>query len=142
MLYSKLKLMIKELIGGLLLLSIVWMGCKGDSKPDPNMQKAFETHSQYLQVAEESQLMLDKLPEDDSIRLILEKQLNEWSQNIIEVPGFEHEYHHHYGHHHHGQDDSHTLLSAGDMLIVQKELLDSVRAIKQRIVKQESPQIH
>jgi len=126
------------IISFLMFLSLAFIGCKGHSHPqDPKMKQAFEIHEQYLEVAKKSRELLQNLPPDDSLSDMLNTQLDQWSENIIEVPGFEHEHHHdHDGHHphHHHNDDAYSHLTPDDMLAVQQELLDSVQVIKKRII--------
>ena len=114
-------------------LLIINMGCSGAPKPDPLLEEAFAIHKQSLQTAKEAREILKNLTVKDSIRLIMESRLEEWNDNIIEVPGFEHEHDHDHGHdhhHHHGHNNSQMELAPEVMLAVQKELLDSVKVIK------------
>ena len=118
------------------ILLIINMGCSNSSKPGPLLEKAFLAHQQSLQTAKEAREILKSLPANDSILLQLESRLNTWDENLIEVPGFEHDHDHghDHGHHHHHHGPQMELLPE-DMLIVQQELLDSVRMIKEALLQ-------
>lgn len=86
----------------------------------------------------------------------LESSYAYWQENHVEVPGFEHSHGHeeHAGHDHDGEDHDHdhaghdhdhghgaTLeVSASDMLIIQKEFMDSILSIQQRVEKLRIPE--
>jgi ABC-type nickel/cobalt efflux system permease component RcnA len=117
---------------------IINAGCSSASKPDPLLEEAFQVHNQYLQIAAEAEDMLKKLPTKDSFRLVTEPRLEEWYDNIIEVPGFEHEHNHdhdHGHHHHHHNHHQQIEVSPEVMLGVQRELRDSVQVIKEEILE-------
>ena len=105
--------------------------CSNKAKKDPLLQEAFKIHTEYLKIAEESQKALNKMPRNNSDRQKLQTQLSAWGENIIEVPGFPHTHSKIFEHHHHHGDQ--IELSSEDMLSVQKELMDSVKVINQRI---------
>jgi len=112
------------------LLIVLLQGCTGSSKPDPLLEEAFRIHQQSLQTAEDARELLKKLPADDDKVLKIESRLKSWDENLIEVPGFEHDHNHE--HHHH----AHSLqveLSPENMLAVQKVLLDSVSVIRKEL---------
>jgi len=108
---------------------ILFVGCSGHSKPDPQLEEAFRVHKQALRVEKEARDLLVKIPENNEAKLKIEARLKSWDENLIEVPGFEHDHSHdHHGHNHsHGSD---VELAPEDMLAVQKVLLDSVTAIR------------
>ena len=114
------------------ILFLVQEGCQGPSNKDPKLKEAFEVHEQYVKVATESLKLLDNLPAENVSRQKLNLKLEQWGENIIEVPGFPHNHNHAFGHHHH--HGVQIQLSPEEMLDVQKELLDSVIAIRQRIL--------
>lgn len=64
----------------------------------------------------------------------VESSLRFWKEHHVEVPGFEHEGHHH--DHDHSHDHGPSLkLSPEDMLLVQQEFRDSLRALEKHIAK-------
>ncbi|MEL7219669.1 MAG: hypothetical protein AAGJ93_00040 [Bacteroidota bacterium] len=109
------------------LLLLINSGCTGSAPTDLLLKESFQIHQQALQLAEETHEILLKLPKDDPYRVGIESRLEAWSNNLVEVPGFEHD-HHHGHHHHHGPQ---LELTPEDMLIVQKELRDSASVIKE-----------
>ncbi len=97
------------------------------------MQEAFELHVKSMEIANDSKELLDQIPAGHEEKNRLQARLKEWNDNIIEVPGFEH--HHHHGHSHdHNHSHSQLELTPDDMLIVQKEFLDSIQSIQRRIL--------
>lgn len=65
----------------------------------------------------------------------VEKSLEFWRENHVEIPGFEHTSHDHHGHgHDHDHDHGPALeLSPEDMLLVQREFRDSLRVLARRV---------
>lgn len=116
-------------------LCCIHFGCLGATKNDPKLQEAFEIHKQSLDVAKQSKALLNNLERGDANRVLFDAQLKQWQENIIEVPGFEHDHDHDHDHHHHNVRYD---LSPEDMLEVQKEMLDSIQAIQIRIRKFDS----
>ncbi|MGH1366923.1 MAG: hypothetical protein ACRBF0_25415 [Calditrichia bacterium] len=106
------------------------LGCTGSSKPDPLMEEAFRIHQQSMQIVKEIKEILKKLPAGDDSVLKIESRLMSWNENLIEVPGFEHDHNHEHHHHKHG---SQIELSPENMLAVQKVLLDSVIVIRKEL---------
>ena len=121
-------------------LLIFLMGCSSTSTSDPLLEEAFQIHEQSMEVAKEAREMLEELPADDQYRLNIESRLEFWSENLVEVPGFEHEHDHDHDHgHDHDHDHDHDHgpkleLTPEDMLAVQKEFLDSIQVIKSAII--------
>lgn len=114
-------------------LLILNMACSNSSKPDPLLEEAFLIHKQSLTTAKETQKILEGLPANDEYRLKMESRFKHWNENIIEVPGFEHDHSHGHEHHHH-HHNTQIELTPEDQLIVQKELLDSIRVIKEELL--------
>ena len=64
----------------------------------------------------------------------LESSHQFFTENHVEVPGFNHDHHHHDHNHNHSHDhDAQLQVTADDMLLIQKEFLDSIGSIQQRI---------
>lgn len=122
---------LRQLIYGLSVFTLIlFVSCSGHSKPDPQLEEAFRIHKEALQVEKEARDLLEKLPEDSDAKSKIEARLRSWDENLIEVPGFEHDH----SHDHHGHDHSHgsdVELAPEDMLAVQKVLLDSVTTIRE-----------
>lgn len=134
---------------GILLL---FVACGGGSEEDRLLHEAADIHVEALKIKKEMEPNLEELRQiSNSIQIQgkalsleekkftdavngLERRLQYWEENHIEVPGFEHGEHDHSGHDHH-HDHSHDhgnsfQLPASDMLIIQKEFKDSIEAIK------------
>lgn len=114
-----------------ILLLFIMISCSHSHKSNPLLQEAFILHEQSLETAQEVEKMILNLPDTNRYRLQIESRLANWNENLIEVPGFEHD------HSHHDHDHSHRPpleLTPEDMLMVQKELLDSVRTMRDELL--------
>ena len=120
------------LLAVIILPSVFGSSC-GHKKVDPILQEAFDIHIQSLDVAKDTKDLLEKLPPADTNRLKFESALKEWNDNIVEVPGFHHHHHGDDGHHHHHHHGAQLELTPDDMLLVQKELMDSIQSIHKRV---------
>ncbi len=135
------------------LLSVLMLSCGGDSAEDKILHKAADVHMEALKIKSEMESGLEQMRQaHNSIQVqgraltseemvftkevsSLEARLKYWNDNHIEVPGFEHGEHDHSGHDH-NHDHSHGnnfQLPASDMLIIQKEFKDSIKAIQGRL---------
>ena len=107
------------------------MSCSSPPPSDPKLKEAYAIHQKYLSIGDESMKMLKSVQAEDEKRQELESQIMDWGANIIEVPGFpcskDREF---YEHSHNGPE---LALTPEEMLEVQKELLDSLQAIRLRI---------
>ena len=115
------------------ILFTVLFACKGRPEKDPILVEAFEIHKESVDIAAKAVEVWEKLPANDIIRLKFDSILQEWGDNLVEVPGFH--YHHDGLGHHHGRAPLKLLPS--DMLLVQKEFRDSIKSIYQRILVHE-----
>jgi len=116
------------------LLLVFICGCSESSKKDPTIEKAFQIHKQSLATAKEARELLEKIPaEDDSVSSI-QSRMENWNENLIEVPGFEHEHDHEDVDHHHHVSRPTMDLSPEEMLAVQQQLLDTILAIKNELM--------
>lgn len=114
-------------------------GCRTD-QDKKTLDRAFALHQEAMGVAEEIEQQLKayadqatSAPNPDSVQVWL-AELEEWHEDVVEVPGYEHEHHHHDGEHHH-----HTPapnVSAGEMLDIQQELRREIEALRLRIQRQ------
>lgn len=119
-----------------LLLSIVLLftsACTTTSEEDKLMEEAFNIHEQAMQVAKETKDLLASTEQNKPGLQSIRTRLESWEDQLIEVPGFEHNHEHNHDHDHgHDHDHSHSTMDLlpADMLAVQKEFLDSIRVIK------------
>ncbi|MEL6123098.1 MAG: hypothetical protein AAFQ02_08015 [Bacteroidota bacterium] len=120
-----------------LMLSIVFIGwgCKEAAK-DPMLIEAFDIHKESVDIAAETVELWEKLPASDSMRSTFDARLQNWGDNLIEVPGFH--YHHDGLGHHHGRPQ--LELTPEDALLIQKEFRDSILSIRQSILTYQSRQ--
>ena len=116
---------------------------------DPKLEAAAAIHEEAVKTEQLVRTTLDSLKQhkellstqgdtlSDSDQIFislydsLQSDLASWSENLIEVPGFEH--HHHHGeecHHDHGKKL--PEVTPDHMLNIQKEFRDSIMAIKHR----------
>ena len=115
-------------------LGLILGACANEKKNDPILEEAFQLHQQAMTVEREVRAQLDKLPANTPVADRLRSRHKTWSENLVEVPGFEHEHHHDHGHDHaHDHDHDHgptTEVTPEHMLAIQQEFLDSIRAIQ------------
>jgi hypothetical protein len=134
----------------LLFLSIgIWLACNTAKKEDPVLKEAAEAHRQALEVEKAVAPLLGELvqvknnlnvqgrtltPEEQSVIQAVESieaSYSRWEETHVEVPGYEHEAE---GDSHAGHDHGPKLdLSPQDMLLVQRELRDTILALQQRV---------
>ncbi len=136
---------------------ILFIACSGTSAEHKILHEAADVHNEALKIRKEMDSNIEKLQSlrgsiqvqaealsDEELKFVksvevLEKRLEYWNENHVEVPGFEHDGHDHSGHDHnhdHSHDHSHApkyQLPASDMLIIQKEFRDSILAIKGKL---------
>ena len=131
---------------------LILLAC-GGSEEDKLLHEAADIHMEAIKIQKEMEPELEQLRQmSNSIQIqgkeltqeeitftkevtSLERRLQYWEENHIEVPGFEHGEHDHSGHNH-NHDHSHGTefhLPASDILIIQKEFRDSIKAIKGRL---------
>ena len=83
------------------------------------------------ELTEEEQSFIQKVDQ-------LKESYGYWTENHVEVPGFDHahdhghDHSHNHDHHHHGPG---LEVSAADMLLIQKEFKDSIISIQKRILE-------
>lgn len=116
------------------ILILIPFACKGPSEKDPVLVEAFEIHKESVDIAAKAVEVWEQLPADDTMRSKFNSKLQEWGENLVEVPGFH--YHHDGLGHHHGRAP--LKLLPDDMLLVQKEFRDSIKSIYQRILTHEA----
>ena len=109
---------------------IILFACKNSSEKDPILVEAFEIHKESVHIAARAVEAWEKLPASDSMRSEFNSVLQDWGENLAEVPGFH--YHHDGLGHHHGRAP--LKLFPDEMLLVQKEFRDSIKSIYQRIL--------
>ena len=126
--------MIKHLYLLAFIVLTITLGCSGPSKKDPVLLKAFEIHKEAVGIAANALEVWEKLPANDTMRVKFNSRLEDWGENLVEVPGFH--YHHDGLGHHHGRAP--LKLTPDDMLLVQKEFRDSIESIYQRILLYEA----
>ena len=125
----------KKYIYPLILLSTVMhIACKDSSSKDPVLKEAFEIHKESVHIAAKAVEAWEKLPANDSMRFQFDTTLQDWGENLVEVPGFH--YHHDGLGHHHGRTP--LKLVPNDMLLLQKEFKDSIESIYERILQYQS----
>ena len=129
--------MTKHLYQIVLLISIIHYTCKGPSQKDPILVEAFEIHKEAVDIAANALKVCDELPAGDVRRTKFRATLEDWGDNLIEVPGF-HYHHDGLGHHHNRPP---IKLTPDEALKVQKEFRDSIVAIHGRLLLYQSDQL-
>lgn len=127
-----------------ILMSAFLISCKNkteeQTKVDPILQEALSIQDEAIHIGMELDSILDaKMAEGsfaqniDSLR-ILKSAVNDWRNNMVEIPGIEHDHDHHGHDHDHSHDHSGSEaaahLSPQDIKKVQTEwkaAIDSIR---------------
>lgn len=112
----------------LLCLFLLPFACADSSASDALLEEAFAVHKEAMAHSKEVEALISKLPAGDPSVESLKTRLDNWSHDLIEVPGFEHD---HQDHDH--DHDPKLELTPEDMLLVQKEMRDSILMIKQAV---------
>ena len=124
-----------------LLLLVMIMACSHDKKPGENLQQAFKIHQDAIKIRNEVADRLDRLSaNEDSLFVTAYKEnldsisnaLENWDEQLVEVPGFE-ESHDHAGHDHDHDHAKQPELTPGQHLQVQQHLLQEIRKIEKSI---------
>ncbi|MGD1947433.1 MAG: hypothetical protein ACFB0A_14505 [Croceivirga sp.] len=133
---------------------LVLLSC-GEAKKSPELEEAFKIHNEALAIRGEMSKKLSELQANkDSIFVethaatlsAIGTSLEEWDEQLVEVPGFEHE-HDHSGHDHsehdhsehdhsehdHNHDHNEQELTPKQHLEVQQQLLEDITAIAEKI---------
>jgi len=123
-------------------------------KEDETLKKAASIHEVAVKKAHDVSLKVSELkrgedllspPQKDSLQFII-TSLSEWYENLVEVPGYDHDDHDHSGHDHgehdHDHDHDHDhgnemkyleSLSSEEILSIQQELKLEIERIEGRI---------
>lgn len=109
---------------------MILLGACSHKKNDPVLAEAANVHEEAMHIFHELEDLLKSLKQNDSIPLAklesIKSALLEWEENLVEVPGYEHEHGHedHGHHHHHEKKDTH--LTSEEMLQLQTELRNNI----------------
>lgn len=136
-----------------LLAALLITACNTSQKENPQLKEAADVHLEAMQIEKQMKPQLAELVQlknsiniqgreltAEEIALVqqieaLEASYAFWEENHVEVPGHEHHDHDDHDHddHHHHHHGPKLNLSPADMLLVQQEFRDSIRAIQQRV---------
>ncbi|MEL6974352.1 MAG: hypothetical protein AAGL29_03050 [Bacteroidota bacterium] len=123
----------------------------GEKKKDENLIQAFKLHEEAVQIRQTTKDQIAKLEAiTDSVFVAtysnelnsISSALQEWDEQLIEVPGFEeehdHSHHDHSGHdhdhdHEHNHSDSGQELTPKQHLEVQQHLLEEIKDLAEKI---------
>lgn len=114
------------------LLGMVLTGCHSH-ETDPKLEEAFKIHEQAIAVNQAIQSQLQSANTETPEMSQIKKRLSDWEENLVEVPGFDHDHDHSHGGHHHHDHGPGLEVTPEDMLIIQKEFLDSIKVIQQEV---------
>jgi ABC-type Zn2+ transport system substrate-binding protein/surface adhesin len=129
----------------IILMSVLLINCKNkteeQTKVDPILQEALSIQDEAIHIGMELDSILDaKMAEGsfaqniDSLR-ILKSAVNDWRNNMVEIPGVEHDHHghdHDHSHDHSGIEAS-AHLSPEDIKKVQLEWKAAIDVIRSSI---------
>lgn len=133
------------IIGIITLLS----ACGDKKQTNPDLQQAFEIHGEALKIYNSARDQIAVLKANtDSIFVAtyandlnaISNSLEEWDEQLVEVPGFDHDHDHaehdHADHDHSDHDhdhDEHQELTPEQHLAVQQQLLEEIKTIAEKI---------
>lgn len=126
----------------LILTSMIWItACGGASEKEKQLlNEASAVHNQAVALARDlkthlAQLEMDSTVSVDSVKL-WRQLLDQWNEELVEVPGNEHEHDHDHDHshdhHHHGSPDQ---VTASEMLDIQRDMKERIEQLNNRIKK-------
>jgi len=118
----------------LIILSILFIAACGAKKEDPVIAEAIAVHEEAIQLFHELKGLLKELEQNEHIAAeaiaSIKIALQEWEENLVEVPGFAHAHDHDaHAHHHHHHDQQKLKISAEEMLALQKELRENIKQL-------------
>ncbi|MEM8846922.1 MAG: hypothetical protein AAGD17_07450 [Bacteroidota bacterium] len=133
-----------------LLFSIIALtSACSDKEKDKDLVQAFKSHEEAIEVRRTVADQIGKLKANtDSLFVItyskelksISSALEEWDEQLVEVPGFEeehdHSHHDHSGHdhdHHHDHNHSKQELTPKQHLEIQQHLLQKIKGLAQKI---------
>lgn len=128
---AKINIIMK--ISRLIYLFVVMLGC---SRPKAELTEANKIHLENAAIFEVLENKLDSLQKirtnetQNNDLQNLNHELKELEENMVEVPGFEHE-HHHEGHNH--SHETPINYTDDQILAIQKEVKSELLKIKNRI---------
>jgi hypothetical protein len=98
------------------------------------LAEAAAVHEEAMQIFHELEDLIKVLEQNDTIPAEalqnIKAALTDWEENLVEVPGFEHEHDHgEHGHHHHHHNHKSPELSSEEMLQLQQELRNTITAL-------------
>ncbi len=120
----------------------------GPSREQQILTEAGAIHNEAMEIAHQTSLKVSHLKQressyeqqhQDSLRAIM-KDLGEWYDTVVEVPGQEHDHEHHdhdhdHDHHHHGEEQNYLEgLSAEEVLQIQQALNQEIQALTSRVL--------
>lgn len=104
-------------------------GCR-DSSGHDDLREALRVHREAVDIAQSLRVFLnrDTIDYADSV-LLWKKVIDDWEQNLVEVPGNHTEHHSHHNHHH-------VLieLAPREMLAVQRAMKEQIEQLRKRIM--------
>ena len=121
----------------------------GDKQKDKDLKKAFDFHQEAIKIRKTAMDRMTELQANtdslflatysDELKAIADA-LKEWDEQLVEVPGFEHDHSHHdhSGHDHDHDHDHHHNHSEQELtpqqhLEVQEHLLDEIKGLAQKL---------
>jgi len=112
--------------------------CNSGEEVDPILKDAFAIHQEAVRIEQTVQRQLDSFQISAEKELNLRARLEQWDEQLVEVPGFEHEHHHGHDHDHDHDHDhgSSPKVTPEHMLAIQQESLDSIRTIQRDLDRQ------
>jgi len=124
-----------QLLCGWVVLLLI--GCSSSNKEEQRMWKqAAIVHNEMIEQAEILEDQIERINSDvvtipvDSIAA-WKREIMQWEQELVEVPGNE-AHHHKEGEHHH-HDHQPLTVTPEQMLIIQQDFKDRLQAIEDRI---------
>nr|WP_299382210.1 hypothetical protein [Allomuricauda sp.] len=124
---------------------VLWSSCGDKKQSNENLQKAFEIHEKTISIHKMVLNQMDALKTNKDSLFVetysndlntISGSLEEWEEQLIEVPGFDHdEDHSDHDHEYHDHHDEQQKLTPEQHLEVQRQLLVEIQAIAEKIEK-------
>ena len=116
-------------------------GCKGKSQTDPVLLEAFDIQHEAIHIGDEVESMIKEGMANDTTAAgkekysILMEAYTDWKNNMVEVPGVEHDHsgHDHDHSHSHSASPAAAHLTPEEVKQVQTEWKNAITAIKESI---------
>ncbi len=146
MIQRKRLMRLPQLLMLMLGITALLSACGDTKQKNEDLQQAFELHTEAVKIRQMTEDQMTQLQANkDSLFVAtytkdlqsISQSLEAWDEQLVEVPGFEHDHDHsdhdHSDHDHHHHHDEQQDLTPKQHLEVQQHLLQEIQAIAEKI---------